>query len=324
MKLLLATLVSSLLLVSGCASKGHAVFVTKTSLSIVDVDTAPSGVSFGYQRAEGYVGPSLENGHVVPVVGYLRSDGTLLSRALAQVYATGCAAETVVEDTGWVAPSSSSCNRAGPVRGKKEKNVVIFATGTNLGLAFHFAEGSPPSMNLGYRRKEASFLPVEAGAIPSVIAMHEHGASVQIKDNKAEGGANVTQFFATGLAADALARNEKIRSGFHTGARDAFQAYFEHDHRQNEHALLTLSCLSRLSDSDLVDVKQSLHDLDFPWYSQLESIEVTAPADAAQFRRRYTQQIALSDPEDQELTLRLGVHRRFVCARADSTARAPQ
>lgn len=319
MKLLLTVLIPCLVFVSGCANKGHAVFVTKTSLSIVDVDTAPSGISFGYQRTEGYVGPSLEDGHVVPVVGYLRSDGSLLARGLTQVYAAGCASEIVVNQKGWQPPLDSSCMRSPDPGG----GLVIFTAGTNLGLAFHFTEGSAPGMNLGYRRKEASLLPVRNGAVPSVIAMHEHGASAQNKDARPEGRANVTQFFATGVAADALARNEQIRSGFDAGARDAFQAYFEQEGLQKGHALATLSCLSRLPDTALPDIHANLRELDIPWLQRFEQDAAAAP-DAARVRASYTRYLAIPDPADQQLTLRLSVHRSFVCGRANALPGAPQ
>lgn len=90
----LALAVAGSLALAGCASVDtHATFVTKTSLALLDVDSAPSGVSFGYQRTEGYLGPRLKDGSAVPVAGFIRSNGDLLGRSLQQVYATGCAAD---------------------------------------------------------------------------------------------------------------------------------------------------------------------------------------------------------------------------------------
>ena len=57
------------MLLAGCATgPDRVVFVTKTSLSVLDYDTAPPGVGIAYDRVEGYFGPSYASGAVPPVI----------------------------------------------------------------------------------------------------------------------------------------------------------------------------------------------------------------------------------------------------------------
>ena len=60
---------------TACVTK-DAVFVTKTSFSILDVDATPASVSIAHDRVEGYFGPRFDNGHVYPVTGYFKGQGS--------------------------------------------------------------------------------------------------------------------------------------------------------------------------------------------------------------------------------------------------------
>jgi len=64
----------------GCATGAdRAVFVTKTSVSILDIDSTPPGLSIAYDRVEGFIGPAYQSGGAPPVVGIMKSDGKLVS-----------------------------------------------------------------------------------------------------------------------------------------------------------------------------------------------------------------------------------------------------
>src|SRR5882762_7431723 len=100
-------------LIAACASPG-AVFVTKTSLSIVDADSTPAGVSFGFDRVEGFIGPVNPDGTVPSVVAKIETDGKIFNSKIKQIYATGAAAEAVTgttPSTGTVTPDTTNKTR---------------------------------------------------------------------------------------------------------------------------------------------------------------------------------------------------------------------
>ncbi|MBF0307665.1 MAG: hypothetical protein HQL41_18730, partial [Alphaproteobacteria bacterium] len=76
-KTTLALVMALLAPLAACADSDSVLFVTKTSLGI-DMDTKPAGVAIAYDRVEGYVGPTYDNGAMPPVVAFIESSGGLL------------------------------------------------------------------------------------------------------------------------------------------------------------------------------------------------------------------------------------------------------
>jgi hypothetical protein len=197
----LACALLALTLLSGCSTTDQAVFVTKTSLTVLDADTSPPALSIAYDRTEGFYGPAYENGAAAPVTAILQSNGNLLAPQVRQLYATGHAAEIVA--------GRAPAERA-ELGGRKRP--MFFGTQTNIGLKLTFAaeQPVPTALHFGYKRKEASVIPIGTtgeGAdardhYPSAIAAIDNTNTLET----AEGTTlRVTQFFATGAAADALA-----------------------------------------------------------------------------------------------------------------------
>jgi hypothetical protein len=141
----------------GCTNPDSVLFVTKTSISVLDADTKPPQISIGYDRTEGFIGPRFENGAVPPVYGSIESDAAILNPKIRQLYATGDAAELVTGGK----PTDCYNYLAGDAR------LMFFGTTTNTGLKITFgtagapgAVALPDSFSFGFRRKEFSLIPV--------------------------------------------------------------------------------------------------------------------------------------------------------------------
>jgi hypothetical protein len=204
----------------GCATD-EVIFVTKTSISIVDADTTPPSVSIAYDRFDGYIGPRYPDGAVPPIVASMNSSLDIFEPQISQVYATGEAAVLVSDST----MPSSKCSVT-PLQldlgdTSQNKKTMYFGTSATLGLKLGFsAQGAPNSIVLGYRRKEVSVIPVgirtdsskrvETDSYPSVIA------SINVRVNAANNSVQVplTEYFATGAAATCLAQSEQVRQNF--------------------------------------------------------------------------------------------------------------
>jgi hypothetical protein len=297
------------LIAGGCASgTDYATFVTKTSVSVVDVDSTPPSASLGYERVEGYLGPRLADGRAVPVVGFIRTDGKLMDRSLEQVYATGCAAEIVTaQSVPATPPPGSAC-----VRGKPTNQVLpmLFATGTVFGVAISVSQSSAPSLTLGYRRKEGSIVPVDDTSMPSVLA--RHGNWVQAPsgtDTNTQLG--FSQYFATGLAADALAKVPEVGQLFKTEAKNALGVYRDNERAQSVHVLTTLSCLAATKDDQFPAVWANAVALGL--LSKDSDASAPAKVGVASSKAFYTKQLAILNADSADWTTLVGVHRRFVC-----------
>jgi len=244
--LVLAVALSTL---AGCASVDYATFATKTSISVVDGDAAPAGASIGFDRVEAYVGPRLPDGKVYPAVAAVQSSGSGMSRAIQQTFAGGDAALRVLGKMPAVrADSDCGDNRQPP---------LVFGTTTNLGLKIGFADGTvvPNSFNLGYRRKEMAVVPVSLKCQPSVLSYAQNAPGVDPPletAGKPQLTLGLTQFFATGAAADALAENETVQAGFRARAEAALTGVAAFNERERVQGLLTvqiLECLQALDPS---------------------------------------------------------------------------
>lgn len=201
-------------LVCACASQKNAVFVTSTSLSILEADTKPTGLSVGFKRVEGYIGPNNADGSAPPVLASIESDQKVFNPRIRQLYATG--------DAAIIASGGVVSNKTGT---KKTTQVMFFGTSTNIGLTIGTTSSVPDSFNFGYKRKEMSVIPLiefdHGYSYPSVLAsIDSTGLGNDGKLN--ESGLLTSQFFAAGKAADKLA--ETLGPTFVDRARAAVNA----------------------------------------------------------------------------------------------------
>lgn len=303
------------LVLAGCATpKETAIFVTKTSFSLVDVDTVPASVSIAYDRVEGYVGPRFDDGTIFPVAAVLETRGEGLNREIRQIYATGKAARIVTTQGSWVD------DREPTVPGGQENKVLLFGTGTAIGVKVGFADGTllPTSFTLGYKRKEASVIPVDKLRQPSVLATFDNGTGV----NAADAGSKpvlefgVEQFFATGRAADNLALNGTIRAHFRDKAEKAMgevEKYRNEEALQGRLALDTLNCFSKLGDDKLDQVWNNAEALGV--FGELGTVgRIRAERSHPQRQRQiYVGDLGLLDAASTSYTVLLKLHKKAVC-----------
>jgi hypothetical protein len=193
-------------LTAGCTTDG-AVFVTKTSLSIADLDATPPEATLGMHRIEGFIAPRNRNGNTPPVLAHLQSNRDFFTPNVQQVYATGTAAERLADD---FKSENSECKNCSE---KSEGRPITFATSTSIGLRIGLGSSvtSPiEGVMLGFRRKEMSYVPALAKddegnyRYPSLIAAIRLGGP----SNDNPRGFSSCQGFATGTAANALAKDD--------------------------------------------------------------------------------------------------------------------
>jgi hypothetical protein len=291
------------LLLTACASGPNTVvFVTKSSLG-VDVEQTPPGASIAYDRVEGYFGPRFDSGAVPPVVASFTTNGQLLGREVKQVFATGDAARLLANPSAQVAADPAL---------KGDFKPMFFGTSTTLGVKIGFeAGGSTSTFTLGYKRKELTVIPVTQDVFPSVLGTLQTDINAATASDSRFGAG---QLFATGSVATDLARRIEVRDVFMAQADAAFSAYRTAERQQGRHALVTLSCLAGLSDAQLPKVwnnAEALAVLDKD--ARIGEFAALAPAAA---RDRYTRYIALLNADSQDTTLRLNLHRQYVCGLA--------
>lgn len=216
----------------GCATgKDSVLFVTKTSLAI-DVDTNPPTFDVGYGRYEGSIAPVVEDGQVLPLLSSISADAGISSSVfgsgVTQNFGVGNAAIIMSQYLG--SPSNPAENSmtdfntiiASPakVNGKTTTGRrYFFGTKTTVGFTTSFAAErsfSPDSISLGYKRKEFAYVPIrqnwsqgsETLSIPSMLATAGTSSNAGISKS----GFSVSQFYATGQAANYLAAHPTIRN----------------------------------------------------------------------------------------------------------------
>lgn len=249
---------SMLLLAAGCADPDSVLFVTVTSIGI-DADMKPANITIGYDRYEGYIGPVYETGAIPPVVARIESNLEIFNPEIRQVYATGEAAKLV---TG----AQTNVSSEKPLSGNKR--LAFFGTGTNIGLKVAFMANTPESISFGYKRKEFSFIPMgkkidkdtgkQTDVYGSVLASIDMNVNTpSLTDTKL----GVSQFFATGIAAEQLAStNIEIRKAFKLIAEQAITLrrdarYLDPD--AVERAERIISAIERLGDSDAIALSKN-------------------------------------------------------------------
>jgi hypothetical protein len=205
---------------AACSSVDEAVFVTKTSLSVVDIDSTPPDINFAYGRDEIFFGPNYSNGSSPPAVGSIRSNGAIFSPEIKQVYATGDAAVLVVDPAGVYAPKNGEDELKG------DKRPMIFGTSTNLGFKIGITK-ELPSVVLGYRRKEASYIPLQSQGEgkPETYASVLASIDTTFGQDEADPVFSNAQYFATGEAAKVLASQPYFKSIFRAEAQSALAQF---------------------------------------------------------------------------------------------------
>jgi hypothetical protein len=233
---------------AGCASHDRAVFVTKTSMGILDADTTPPSLTVAYDRTEGYYGPSYANGEAPPVAAIIQASNKVFNPQVRQLYATGRAANIVANK-----------EQAAPEKAEElipESRMMFFGTSVNVGIKFSFMADKPlpTGMIFGYKRKEASYIPLgvtdrgttrERHHYPSVFASIDTSAKMREHN---DGAFSVTQVFATGHAADHFAESQ--RDQFKVRAADALGEARSLDQKQRLAALEVIRSYNQLPAGD--------------------------------------------------------------------------
>lgn len=311
MKFTLAGLTATLLL-GGCATH-YASFVTKTSLAVLDVDTAPVETSIAFGRTEGYVGPRFNDGSVYPVTGFINASGRGLMRETQQVFAGGAAAVLVQG-----ADSASSIT--GPCTDGRDRPPLFLATGTSVGVKVGFVESTalPNSFTFGYRRKEAALVPVDEKCRPSVLAALDSDGGARAAAGEAKANLAITQYFATGEAADALARSPAVRRLFAQGAeaaRSSVEAFSDRERTQLRATVDAVGCAAAVDDTRFNElVLVNARELGLFPENGFDKVMAAPPGGPR--RQRYADLLQLRAGADDARSAAMEIHRQRVCALA--------
>ena len=228
---------------SACGGLDQAAFVTSTNVGI-DFDATARKVLIGYDRSEGFIGPTfVDDGVAPPIVGFISSDLAVFDPKIRQLYATGEAAEIVTR--------SDKGNKPEPEAMSGNRRPMIFGTTTSIALKVGFgaAQAFPDSVSFGYKRREASVIPfTPAGATgpakyASVLASIDMGVSPITTPQSTR--LRATQFFATGNAARNLAWREDIRQLFEQEAVAALSAGAQDAVREKVSRSVVVSCIQK-------------------------------------------------------------------------------
>lgn len=305
---------------AGCAApESTAVFVTRTSLG-VDVDAAPTTVSFGYNRAEGYLGPRYDSGTIPGVAGAFHTDGGLFNRKIRQTYATGKAALNATSAVGKPAEAEEEYFSG-------DRKGMFFGTSTIIGVNMGFGDtAAASSFTLGFKRKELSVIPVSGSVTSTITAGTETKTVTHIFpsvfarfDNTTEAKTandstlDIHQFFATGLAAQRLANDADVKREFIAEAKGDVKArYRDEEHKQSRLAHGAVLCVTKIADGELPKVWSNAEALGI--FKDKEAVADMRKAASAQAARgEYVYYMGLLQPTNLQQTVVLDLHTRFVC-----------
>ena len=242
--LLLGSLAASLL--TGCVGYNTALFSTKSTVG-VDFDTKPPTLDIALARREGAVLPAYASGHPPVVASFIHDKGAQIPffPRVSTTFAGGKAAAIITrlfdapdeaetpanakrDDTRLPLPGDIKDTRLlglFTVRNRRANEVhpFFFGTDTTVGLKVAWtgttgASGFPDSAKFGFHRKELAIAPVYIvedkkgqfyAVMGSFLATQDTNADVE----KVVGGAHIghIQYFATGKAAENLARKHGVR-----------------------------------------------------------------------------------------------------------------
>lgn len=221
-----------LFFLGGCGlGKDKILFLTKTSFG-VDVDSKPPTLDIGYARTEGTIAPVLKDGQVLPQMASFDSEAGIINQAIGQSFATGNAAELLSKylasaarpDTDAIEEDLLGKPKTIESQPEDQRRAYFFGTNTNFALRIGFPVeqgGIPDSLNLGYKRKEIAVVPLISipykddddkdklkVALPSLLSTVSINSNAY---NPSKSSTEITQFYATGLAANNLAALPEIR-----------------------------------------------------------------------------------------------------------------
>jgi hypothetical protein len=206
------------LLISSCASTDRVVFVTSTEIGI-GADPSIGSVNFGFDRNELVLSPGYpETGAVPPVYARLETDMAVINPSAKQLYATGDAARAAV------GVDLTNDDFKDELYG--ERRLLVFGTATNFGLKVQSLNAEMPSVNLGYKRKEFSMVPLrekkatkeKQDKYASVLASIDLRSDI---NNASSPDVEGHQFIATGSAARKLASTKPVRELFNSETQKA-------------------------------------------------------------------------------------------------------
>ena len=205
-------------------------FITSSEIGI-GVDPALGTGTVGYDRNELVIttgstinsaGDGSGNGGQIPALyAELQSNRLLTQPEIIQIYATGRAAARITSNPNITIATSSEEKSFKRIR----RRAIIFGTTTNLGLKVAVGAKQSPSFNLGYKRREASRIPIDTRkdveqTIPSLFAyIRVNSDSKTDRENEAKAGIasalpfdlRVGQLIATGVAAENIAASKELR-----------------------------------------------------------------------------------------------------------------
>lgn len=238
---------SLIMIISGCGiGYNRMVFFTKTNIGM-DIDTKPPTAEITVARREAVIAPTFEDGKTPPVLGGLRYTGSWWSPKISGVFSGGKAAITTAKlftSDSTIDPGIDShlCvanvpksqildffSKVPVLRALTEEGdgarPFFFATDTATGLKVAWSGATaafPDSFKLGYNRKDFAYAPVfgreDTGDstckhrvdVPSFIATLDYDMSAKTLDTEKD-TYQFVHFFATGMAADALALQPAVR-----------------------------------------------------------------------------------------------------------------
>lgn len=214
----------------GCAKP--VVFSTHTSIGLDVSGTAqyPNKVTFSYNRQEAALVPRQTNGDAHSVFGGLDSDISFWKGSIIkQTFATGEAAK--------IATGGGDGGKPGSTNAATDS--LVFFTGTTFGLHLTTGESQmSPNLLMGYRRAEAAYIPVpdpgqEVRSVYADILINTKSRDEVTNDSPALvittnfptiSGVRIKQSFATGKAAENLARDADVQAKLNAAAGTAVGA----------------------------------------------------------------------------------------------------
>jgi hypothetical protein len=299
------------------------VFVTATSVGL-NVDTVAPSASFAHDRMEGYFAPRYAGKNAPAVYASFATNGQLVERSIKQLFATGEAAKlvsgvnlekpqekmlkTLFQKTALREPDGAA-NEVDPDGFRDGEKVMFFGTGTTAGIKIGFSPTAFNTFVLGFKRKEMSVIPAgkTADSFPSVIASVDSNTSA---NTVAGSRVDLKQFFATGAAAEALAKD--LRSAFRDNAKDML-SYRENERTQSAVTLDSLECFAALQDDKLPAVWDNADQLHIFTNNGAAIHEALKTASAHDARSLYTSKLIQIDPDSPTYTGRLEEHAVRVC-----------
>lgn len=230
----------------GCAVGYNSVLFAMRSNVGIDLDSTPPTAEIAVSRQEGVIEPVFEGGQTLPVMASFSAKSGPINNffwGVGSTFATGQAAQTMAWLYDRKTPEPETKPDLCPVTLSKEPEAklpfghkaayvgpgdvkpVVFGTDTNLGLKISWTGETaqyPSAVNLGFKRKEFAIAPIsltektssgDCGSDRYQVTMPSLLATLDTDVAVVGQGANLSylQYFATGDAADRLAREHGVR-----------------------------------------------------------------------------------------------------------------